>query len=464
MKSLTEVRTLANPITGFDTKDGIARYDYNALANRPEDGTGTIISGNADYAEVGEWEDGNPDAEDRLGYFVAIAAVEDNTIKIRKATSEDDVKGVTVFNPAFSGNAAAEKYISDGVLYPQYSYVGLMGIVSVIDNGTCTVGGRCMPANDGTAVPSSNNMGYGVLERIDASHVLIAVEPGADMIQRIKTDIKDIENKINSGELDGADGFSPTISVSPITGGHRITITDKNGTKYVDVEDGEDYVLTDADIVEIADIVKAEAPLVKVAEQPTFVDSIEEMTDASKAYVMPDGFLYAYTKAKAQILTADDFVAAEVQSNGSLSYASGGGGSRIATKELLPLTDNKISISCPSPYQYFVYYFTGETEDTFIGKTSWKSGNIDDVSTDVVGSGTSSGAKYCRISLRDSTNTSENLKNRIAEFMENITVTQVSATGNAWGNTGLAYNQPADYEDRIIALEKALEGIEYGTY
>jgi nitrous oxidase accessory protein NosD len=198
---------LANPITGFDTKDGVAKYDYNALANRPEDGTGTIISGNADYAEVGEWEDGNPDAEERLGYFVAIAAVEDNTIKIRKATSEDDVKGVTVFNPAFSGNAAAEKYISDGVLYPQYSYVGLMGIVSVIDNGTCTVGGRCMPADDGTAVPSSNNMGYGVLERIDASHVLIAVEPGADMIQRIKTDIKDIENKIKNGDFDGKSAY-----------------------------------------------------------------------------------------------------------------------------------------------------------------------------------------------------------------------------------------------------------------
>jgi hypothetical protein len=191
------VRALANPIKGFNTKDGVAQYDYNALANRPEDGTGTIISPNADYAEVGEWEDGNPASEDRLGYFVAIAAVEDNTIKIRKATSQDDVKGVTVFNPAFSGNATAEKYVSAGVLYPQYSYVGLMGIVSVIDNGACTVGGRCMPADDGTAVPSSNNMGYGVLKRINASHVLIAVEPGADMIQRIKEDIEGIENKLD---------------------------------------------------------------------------------------------------------------------------------------------------------------------------------------------------------------------------------------------------------------------------
>lgn len=190
---------MAEFITGFETADGVKKYDYNSLANKPEDGTGTIISGNADYAEVGEWSDGNPGSEDRLGYFVAIAAVGDNTIKIRKATSEDDVKGVTVFNPAFSGNAAAEKYVSAGVLYPKYSYVGLMGIVSVIDNGTCAVGGRCMPANDGTAIPSTNNMGYGVLERIDENHVLIAVEPGADMIQRIKTQIVELQNRPSGG-------------------------------------------------------------------------------------------------------------------------------------------------------------------------------------------------------------------------------------------------------------------------
>lgn len=38
----------------------------------------------------------------------------------------------------------------------------------------------------------------------------------------------------------GADGFSPTVSVTPITGGRRITIEDKNGTKTVDVMDGTD--------------------------------------------------------------------------------------------------------------------------------------------------------------------------------------------------------------------------------
>lgn len=39
---------------------------------------------------------------------------------------------------------------------------------------------------------------------------------------------------------DGQDGTSPVVSVSAITGGHRITITDANGTKTVDVMDGSD--------------------------------------------------------------------------------------------------------------------------------------------------------------------------------------------------------------------------------
>ena len=39
---------------------------------------------------------------------------------------------------------------------------------------------------------------------------------------------------------DGKDGVSPTISVTTITGGHRVTITDANGTKTFDVMDGAD--------------------------------------------------------------------------------------------------------------------------------------------------------------------------------------------------------------------------------
>lgn len=42
-----------------------------------------------------------------------------------------------------------------------------------------------------------------------------------------------------SGEA-GKDGVSPTVSITPITGGHRVSVTDKNGTKTFDVMNGSD--------------------------------------------------------------------------------------------------------------------------------------------------------------------------------------------------------------------------------
>lgn len=39
---------------------------------------------------------------------------------------------------------------------------------------------------------------------------------------------------------DGKDGVSPSVSVTAITGGHRVSITDAGGTKTFDVMDGED--------------------------------------------------------------------------------------------------------------------------------------------------------------------------------------------------------------------------------
>lgn len=145
-----------------------------------ETSDGTVSSENAVYAEVGEWIDGNPDAEDRIGYFVCI---DNNTpgTKMRKATADDDVRGVIVAAPAFSGNCSSDKFDSDGNLLAKYSFVAVMGMVSVIDNGTCTVNGRCMPNANSTASPVDGDYGYQVIERIDDTHILIAVEPGTDV-------------------------------------------------------------------------------------------------------------------------------------------------------------------------------------------------------------------------------------------------------------------------------------------
>lgn len=43
---------------------------------------------------------------------------------------------------------------------------------------------------------------------------------------------------------DGDDGISPTVTITPITGGHRITITDADGTETADVMDGHNGMVT----------------------------------------------------------------------------------------------------------------------------------------------------------------------------------------------------------------------------
>lgn len=49
-----------------------------------------------------------------------------------------------------------------------------------------------------------------------------------------------VEEAAAAGDFDGADGYSPTVSVSNITGGHRVTITDADGSHVFDVMDGVD--------------------------------------------------------------------------------------------------------------------------------------------------------------------------------------------------------------------------------
>ena len=162
---------------------------------------GTVVSQNADFAEVAEWADGNPNNEDRTGYFVC-ANVPVNGIVMKKATSIDDVKGVSILAPAFAGNYSKDKVDSNGNLLPKYSYVAIIGFVPVRDNGTCEVGGRCMPDDNGCAIPSSNSMGYQVVNRIDENRVLIIIEPNGDMVQRVKTKINGLTADVAALSLD----------------------------------------------------------------------------------------------------------------------------------------------------------------------------------------------------------------------------------------------------------------------
>jgi hypothetical protein len=73
---------------------------------------GSVTAPGADYAEYFEWTDGNPNAEDRVGYTVSL---DGNKIKI--ADSSDQIIGVVSAVPAVAGDGAElgwkDQYLKD---------------------------------------------------------------------------------------------------------------------------------------------------------------------------------------------------------------------------------------------------------------------------------------------------------------------------------------------------------------
>ena len=187
-----------------------------------EDGTifsmGAYLTGGADYAEYFEWEDGNPNNEDRIGHFVALSS----NGKIKIATSGDKIIGVVSGNASVVGNAFEDTwsgiYLHDvygrpikeeieeerviGVdeegneiketvkrtvlkvnpdydpnqtyiprsQRPEWDIIGLLGQLIVIDDGTCQVGERCGCNDQGIATAGDK---YDVIKRLDDTHVVL---------------------------------------------------------------------------------------------------------------------------------------------------------------------------------------------------------------------------------------------------------------------------------------------------
>lgn len=181
----------------------------------------------ADYAEFAEWADGNPDNEDRRGYFVTFD--EEKPEMIRKANAGDDVLGIVSGNPCIIGNADEGwlgKYVFDefgSIVYEEveeeieyldketgeietktelvttykinpdfdptqqythrkdrqeWDYVGWIGVLSVRDDGTCVAGGYCTVADGGTATSSERGADtYRVLKRVSDNVIKVAFKP-----------------------------------------------------------------------------------------------------------------------------------------------------------------------------------------------------------------------------------------------------------------------------------------------
>jgi len=182
---------------GFEHSLGVTRSNAFSIGF---DGNGSIAgslsSGGGDYAEYFEWSDKNKNAEDRIGKFVTIE--ED---KIRIANSEDDyILGITSAGCSILGNGdcgtwtqmylkdefgrdimeeghkkinpeydASQSYISRAKR-PEWAAVGMLGVIPVIDDGTCVVGKYCKVNDNGIATYqgtyNKNENYYRVIERV----------------------------------------------------------------------------------------------------------------------------------------------------------------------------------------------------------------------------------------------------------------------------------------------------------
>lgn len=176
----------------------------------------------ADYAEYFEWKDGNPNDEDRVGYFVTL-----DGDKISIAKEGDWILGVVSVQPSLIGDSYDdewhEKYLTDDwgrILYDEvvvpaehqsmggeqvlieeehielqprvnhnydstkeyiprskrkeWAVVGLMGKLYVRDDGKCKVNEFCKTGDGGIAVPAEN--GYRVMKRVSDSIIQILIK------------------------------------------------------------------------------------------------------------------------------------------------------------------------------------------------------------------------------------------------------------------------------------------------
>lgn len=183
--------------------------------------TGAHYTSGADYAEMFEWADGNPDHEDRAGRFVTLEGE-----KIRLATPEDSfILGIVSGSPSVVGDVYDDQWkgmfltdIFGRPLYedrdfpaepgpdgdvlipaqtrrvqkvnpdydsqetyiprterPEWDAVGMLGKLVAVDDGSCQVNGWCRVGTGGIAAASVERTKYRVMARLDDTHIRVLI-------------------------------------------------------------------------------------------------------------------------------------------------------------------------------------------------------------------------------------------------------------------------------------------------
>ena len=154
--------------------------------------------------------------------------------------------GIYVSKGIYNSDIVAEQYIDtikawENRLAVVENSIGSSGISPTI-KVTAITGGNKVEITDANGTKIFNVMhGTNGANGVDGKDGTNGIN-GKDGYTPVKGvdyfDGEDGANGVNGA--DGSDGVSPTLSVAEITGGHRVTITDVNGTQTFDVMDGQD--------------------------------------------------------------------------------------------------------------------------------------------------------------------------------------------------------------------------------
>ena len=242
-----------------------------------------------------------------------------------------------------------------------------------------------------------------------------------------------------------------------------------------EISDELDYVLTDEDKSEIANAVKTDLTQI----EPNFANSIDECTDTSKVYVLPDGYIYAYAKSVKEAYKNQ--IPISIDTDGTVYNVIGyKDGARLSSSLAESTLSNAfltgyIPVKIGDVIRFNGNYFKSDATnassmnnalyDSSFTKISGFAmsavntiGAVSDIVTNDEGYITQftinpnwtyydnwSDVAYIRLTLIGSG------ENAIVTVNEEITDT--STESYAWSNTGHAFI-PTDYEDRIIAVEE----------
>lgn len=200
----------------------------------------------------------------------------------------------------------------------------------------------------------------------------------------------------------------------------------------------------------------------KMQLAPKFANSIDECTDTSKLYVLPDGYLYAYiqTKGAEKLMFGALFSATVDKATGVVTAQPDPHNAYLASSLITVMPNVTYTFSAENVVN--TYYDKGDGATIFVSVLEYNNvGTFIKSTSNLVGVGTSPAAKASeRLTTTEETTqirlriyayaNSENLKS----IQDNLSITYESNNGSCrWTNTGKAF-VPADYEDRILDLEK----------